>query len=547
MFHFRPRTRTQDSQELPEVTRAPFVPSRVRNNNQESQVTTQSSSTTSTESKSAEVTTTRARTAVVRNRNLFNTANRRVPLNRFRGRQRVAKPQVEQEQPEEQIEIQLEIEEERKAAEEVEPQVSSTESSLKRPSNNLSFIERLRAQRERRPRPNIRSRPLSASRRPAFALRRRKPVDDSQAEDVQDQGDQALLVCSEGKCFDPTTKKEIKQSKKPKQLSKEVMRLLEEMKILEAEEATDEKKQNHIALLLEAAKVRTKPSRILKTNDLIEMLRSSGALFDDPDSAVAKKEVMETIEVAEEFLEEEMGVEEMIRGEFEEVIKEVAEAVQEVEEEEEEVTTIKAMEELEEPVTTLPDIPEDLESAEGGLSMTLEVVQEEPEAEVRQEIVEPLVVPVDVKPDCDDDEEATDAPMISESVEEEELEELLEEYDDEEEMTTLSPVEEKVVDTFVVQANSDEEEVVEEIEVGVEEMEKAEVRQEVVEPLVVPVDVKPDCDDDEEVVTEQNQEETEEVEQEVEQDQKEVSVKKQGQIGKARLTFSFILGGTIGN
>merc|ERR1712052_20395 len=102
------------------------------------------------------------------------------------------------------------------------------------------------------------------------------------------------------------------------------MRLLEEMKILEAEEATEEKKQNHIALLLEAAKVRTKPSRILKTNDLIEMLRSSGALFDDPDSAVAKKEVMETIEVAEEFLEEEMGVEEMIRGEFEEVIKEVA-------------------------------------------------------------------------------------------------------------------------------------------------------------------------------------------------------------------------------
>ena len=198
------------------------MPSRVRNNNQESQVTTQSSSTTTTESKSAEVTTTRARGVPVRNRNLFNTANRRVPLNRFRGRQRVAKPQ----EPEEQIEIQLEIEEERKAAEivpeEVEPQVSSTESS--RATN--SFLDRLRAQRERRPRPNIRSRPLSASRRPAFALRRRKPVDEGQAEDqVQDQGDQALLVCSEGKCFDPSTKKEIKQSKKPKKLSKEVKKL----------------------------------------------------------------------------------------------------------------------------------------------------------------------------------------------------------------------------------------------------------------------------------------------------------------------------------
>ena len=468
------------------------MPSRVRNNNQESQVTTQSSSTTTTESKSAEVTTTRARGVPVRNRNLFNTANRRVPLNRFRGRQRVAKPQ----EPEEQIEIQLEIEEERKAAEivpeEVEPQVSSTESS--RATN--SFLDRLRAQRERRPRPNIRSRPLSASRRPAFALRRRKPVDEGQAEDqVQDQGDQALLVCSEGKCFDPSTKKEIKQSKKPKKLSKEVMRLLEEMKILEAEEATEEKKQNHIALLLEAAKVRTRPSRILKTNDLIEMLRSSGALFDDPDSAVDKKEVMETIEVAEEFLEEEIGVEEMIREEVKRL--------------EEEITTIKPLEELEEPVTTLPDIPEDLESAEGGLSMTLEVVQEEPE--VVQE--EPEEVP-----------EATDAPMISESVEEEELEELLEEYDDDEEVTTFSPVEEKVVDTFVVQASVDdqEEEVFEEIEVGVHEMEKAEVRQEVVEPLVVPVSVKPNCDDDAEVVTEQ--EETEEVEQEVEQELKEVSV-----------------------
>ena len=469
------------------------MPSRVRNNNQESQVTTQSSSTTTTESKSAEVTTTRARGVPVRNRNLFNTANRRVPLNRFRGRQRVAKPQ----EPEEQIEIQLEIEEERKAAEivpeEVEPQVSSTESS--RATN--SFLDRLRAQRERRPRPNIRSRPLSASRRPAFALRRRKPADEGQAEDqVQDQGDQALLVCSEGKCFDPSTKKEIKQSKKPKKLSKEVMRLLEEMKILEAEEATEEKKQNHIALLLEAAKVRTRPSRILKTNDLIEMLRSSGALFDDPDSAVDKKEVMETIEVAEEFLEEEIGVEEMIREEVKKL--------------EEEITTIKPLEELEEPVTTLPDIPEDLESAEGGLSMTLEVVQEEPE--VVQE--EPEEVP-----------EATDAPMISESVEEEELEELLEEYDDDEEVTTFSPVEEKVVDTFVVQASVDdqEEEVFEEIEVGVHEMEKAEVRQEVVEPLVVPVSVKPNCDDDAEVVTEQ--EETEEVEQEVEQELKEVSVK----------------------
>ena len=511
MFHFRPRTRTQDSQELPEVTRAPFVPSRVRNNNQESQVTTQSSSTTTTESKSAEVTTTRARGVPVRNRNLFNTANRRVPLNRFRGRQRVAKPQ----EPEEQIEIQLEIEEERKAAEivpeEVEPQVSSTESS--RATN--SFLDRLRAQRERRPRPNIRSRPLSASRRPAFALRRRKPVDEGQAEDqVQDQGDQALLVCSEGKCFDPSTKKEIKQSKKPKKLSKEVMRLLEEMKILEAEEATEEKKQNHIALLLEAAKVRTRPSRILKTNDLIEMLRSSGALFDDPDSAVDKKEVMETIEVAEEFLEEEIGVEEMIREEFEEEFLEEEIGVEEMIREEdkkleEEITTIKPLEELEEPVTTLPDIPEDLESAEGGLSMTLEVVQEEPE--VVQE--EPEEVP-----------EATDAPMISESVEEEELEELLEEYDDDEEVTTFSPVEEKVVDTFVVQASVDdqEEEVFEEIEVGVHEMEKAEVRQEVVEPLVVPVSVKPNCDDDAEVVTEQ--EETEEVEQEVEQELKEVSV-----------------------
>ena len=168
----------------------------------------------------------------------------------------------------------------------------------------------------------FRSRPLSAARRPAFALRRRKPVE---PEEVQEpKQDEALLVCSEGKCFDPTTKTEIKNKKSGKKLSKEVMRLLEEMKVLEAQSATEEKKQNHIKLLLEAAKVRTRPQKVLKTSDLVEMLRSSGALFEEPsneelDSEVAKKEIMEAIDEAEVFEEEEMGIEEMIREEIEEV------------------------------------------------------------------------------------------------------------------------------------------------------------------------------------------------------------------------------------
>ena len=165
---------------------------------------------------------------------------------------------------------------------------------------------------------------MSAARRPAFALRRRKPTE---PEEVEPQQDEALLVCSEGKCFDPTTKTEIKNKKSSKKLSKEVMRLLEEMKVLEAQSATEEKKQNHIALLLEAAKVRRKPSKILKTSELVEMLRSSGALFDEPsneeiDSEVAKKEVEATDE-PEVFEEEEMGIEEMIREEIEEVLEEV--------------------------------------------------------------------------------------------------------------------------------------------------------------------------------------------------------------------------------
>ena len=61
------------------------------------------------------------------------------------------------------------------------------------------------------------------------------------------------------------------------------------------------------------------------------MLRSSGALFEEPsnegiDSEVAKKEILEDIDEAEVFEEEEMGIEEMIRDEVEVVedIEEVA-------------------------------------------------------------------------------------------------------------------------------------------------------------------------------------------------------------------------------
>ena len=135
------------------MTRAPFVPSRVRG--QESQEVTQSPD------KSSEATTTRSRSPV-RNRNIFNTANRRVPLNKFRGRQRVVKPvepqevEIEIEEEPEQIQIKLEIEEEERKAE--PEQVSSTESSLRRPllRRNQSLLERLQAQRESRPKPNIR-------------------------------------------------------------------------------------------------------------------------------------------------------------------------------------------------------------------------------------------------------------------------------------------------------------------------------------------------------------------------------------------------------
>ena len=154
---FRPRVKpqTEESQELPEVTRAPFVPSRVRN--QESQEVTQSPD------KSSEATTTRARNPV-RNRNIFNTANRRVPLNRFRGRQRVVKPvepeevEIEIEEEPEKIEIKLEIQEEERKAEPEPEQVSSTESALRRPllRRNQSLLDRLKAQRESRPKPNIR-------------------------------------------------------------------------------------------------------------------------------------------------------------------------------------------------------------------------------------------------------------------------------------------------------------------------------------------------------------------------------------------------------
>ena len=55
------------------------------------------------------------------------------------------------------------------------------------------------------------------------------------------------------------------------------MILLEEMKLLEEQQKSDEVKQNHIKLLLETAKVdipQQQSQKVLETDELIEMLRS---------------------------------------------------------------------------------------------------------------------------------------------------------------------------------------------------------------------------------------------------------------------------------
>ena len=66
------------------------------------------------------------------------------------------------------------------------------------------------------------------------------------------------------------------------ELPEDVMRLLEEMKLLEQQDKSEEVRQNHIKLLLETAKVQvpdTPNQTILETDDLIEMLRKVSDFF----------------------------------------------------------------------------------------------------------------------------------------------------------------------------------------------------------------------------------------------------------------------------
>ena len=100
--------------------------------------------------------------ASIRNRNLFNAENRKVPLNRFRGRQRIVKV------------------------------VQKTENE----NGDVVLSEVTGPGASQRPRGN--RRPVAIRRRPIG--RRRRPINDDQEEIIEEEK-KAFLVCSGGKCF----------------------------------------------------------------------------------------------------------------------------------------------------------------------------------------------------------------------------------------------------------------------------------------------------------------------------------------------------------
>ena len=102
----------------------------------------------------------------IRNRNLFNTENRKVPLNRFRGRQRIVKV------------------------------VQKTENE----NGEVVLSEITGPGASQRPRGN--RRPVAIRRRPIG--RRRRPINDQDQEEIIEEPfeqKKAFLVCSGGKCF----------------------------------------------------------------------------------------------------------------------------------------------------------------------------------------------------------------------------------------------------------------------------------------------------------------------------------------------------------
>ena len=103
--------------------------------------------------------------ASIRNKNLFNTENRKVPLNRFRGRQRIVKV------------------------------VQKTENE----NGEVVLSEITGPGASQRPRGN--RRPVAIRRRPIG--RRRRPINEDQEEIIEEPFEEkkAFLVCSGGKCF----------------------------------------------------------------------------------------------------------------------------------------------------------------------------------------------------------------------------------------------------------------------------------------------------------------------------------------------------------
>lgn len=189
---------------------------------------------------------------------------------------------------------------------EAEPQPTKTEEEEEEEGRRPGLLKRIQAQR------------------PVFrrVLKKvRQPITTTTAQ-PEDQG--AFLVCSEGRCFNPSTQEEISDTdlepSASSELPEEVMRLLEEMKLLEQQEKSEEVRQNHIKLLLETAKVQvpdTPNQTILETDDLIEMLRSQGILpsiendVDPKADLVPKPNAIPTDLKKEIDYEEDFGVLEM--------------------------------------------------------------------------------------------------------------------------------------------------------------------------------------------------------------------------------------------
>ena len=451
----------------------------------------------------------------VRNRNLFNPSNRRVPLNRFRGRQQP----VSREEPKE-VTPSVPKEEEK---EEVRSEPVRPNAIFKRPTRPRLSGLRTEGQRDR---------PIAVRRRPFFARRRpivndEEPKKEVVEEPVEEQ--KAFLVCSGGKCFRPDTEEvlnadDLKASGSSPGLSQEFKSLLDQMKVL-GKNKKDEDKKSHIKFLLESAKVRSNKTKqkFLKTSDLIEMIRSSGILDEDVDVSnvlqdIEDEEADEETNIEEDIEEEEdVGIFDMERSEVKEEKKPLTSTPV--------VPTLQSSdleessEEVEIEVTTIPaevQIDEINEVLDDELDIRNVVIEEEEEekeekpSEDEEEIVttiSPVVVEETSVVDNEVPEEAEDLQMtldvileddIQEDEEEDEVEnevseeeiasqiiEEIEEEIQEPEVTTLQPEEvvqneeprSRVIQEPVEKEPESQEEVIEE-----EEVKEDEVKKEPVEP-----------------------------------------------------------------